>query len=241
MSKRPLRRLNHKPALRTEDLDAAIEQLRADLGDAATQLANATRGEDDDEDEDDPLFAVPDLSESAEQALRELLEEETLALVEADGPRGIADHELHHEVLKKALVALKREALSEVAISRKLNPANNLDDLARQVAQSYGWDEPAIARLVADYTEEPRETEGGPTTSLFFLSGPVDLKYTMERLNYVDGRYYRTDIAKWFTFEGYERRGQMLIITGMLQAYRAGVDPVAQDKLATDREISRAT
>lgn len=238
MSSRPLRKLKRKPALRGEDVDAAIRQIRLDLTDVGARLAQETATRPDD---DCPPVDVPDLSDRAEQALRDLLEEETYALVETDGKRGIADHEFHHELLKKALVGLKTPVLRDIARNRGMEPASKLDDLARQVAASYQWDETAIARLVLDYAEDPRETEGGPTTRIFALDAPIDLAQVENRLSYVDGRYYRTDIAKWFTFEQYQRVGAVLKVTGTLQTYRALVDPVTDDKLRAEGDISRAS
>lgn len=238
MSSRPLRKLERKPALRREDLDKALHQLRTDLAEAGSRLAHATAVEPDD---DRPPVYAPDLSDRAEEALRGLLEEETFALVEPDGPVGIDVHELHHEVLKKALVGLKGRVLRELARTRGLRPASKLDDLAKQVAASYEWDEPAIAQLVLDYTEDPRETEGGPTTRLFVLTAPIDLAQIEDRLAYVDGRYYRTDIAKWFTFERYDRVGSTLKVSGRLQSYRARVDPDDADRLTSEQETSVAS
>lgn len=238
MTSRPLRRLGRKPVLRPEDVDAAIDHLRLGLADVGERLAQETAPEPDD---DRPAIQVPDLTDRAEQALRRLLEEETYALVEPEGPRGIAEHELHHELLKKVLVSLKRPVLRELAKTRGMEPESKLDDLARQVAASYQWDETAIARLVLDYAEDPRETAGGLTTRIFVLAERVDLARIEDRLAYVDGRYYRTDIAKWFTFESYQRLGSVLKVTGTLQTYRAGVDPVAEDRLKTEQDISSAS
>lgn len=237
MGSRPLRKLERKPALRTEDLDEVIRQLRTTLSEAGTSLAQATGAEPDD---DRPPVHAPDLSNRAEEALRGLLEEETFALIEP-GPDGIGEHELHNEVLKKALVGLKGQVLKELARTRGLKPASKLDELAKQIASSYKWDESAIARLVLDHTEDPRETEGGPTTRLFILTQPIDLARIEDRLAYVDGRYYRTDIAKWFTFERYNRAGSVLKVTGRLRSYRAGVDPERGDRLTSQQEMSAAS
>lgn len=234
---RPLRKLERKPVLRKEDIDAVLSRLRTDLADVAARLAQGS-GE---PSHDRPRKQVPDLTDRAEQALRELLEEETYALVEPDGKHGIAEHELHRELLKKALVGLKTPVLRELVRNRGMEPDSKLDELARQVAASYDWDETAIARLVLDYAEDPRETEGGLATRVFVLHAPIDLTRIADRLSYVDGRYYRTDIAKWFTFEQYQRVGSVLKVTGSLQTYRAGVDPVAEDRLKSESELSRAT
>lgn len=238
MSSRPLRKMERKPVLRDEDLAAALAQLREGLADAGARLAEATAASPGDS---RPPVAVPDLSDRAEQALRELLEEETYALVEPDGPRGIAANELHHELLKKALVSLKTAVLKDIARSRGMDPENRLDDLARQVAASYQWDETAIARLLLDYAEDPPQTLGGPTTRVFPLKDPIDIARIADRLSYVDGRYYRTDIAKWFTFEKYQRVGTVLKVSGSVQTYRAGVDPVAGDRLKAEQDLSRAS
>jgi hypothetical protein len=231
-TKRPLRRLQHTPALRLEDLDTALRQLRADMRDAAERLAESTRREGDEAAE---ALDVPDLSTRAEAALRALLEEDTLALIEPQGPTGIAAHELTHEWQKKALVGLKRDTLSQLAASRGLVPSAKLDELAQQVAASYQWDEQAIARLVLDYAEDPRVTEGGPQSRLFVLDQPVDLDWTAKRLSYVDGRYYRTDIAKWFTFARLQRTASSLRIFGSLQTYKVGVSDVDEERLIPER------
>ncbi|MCW2667746.1 MAG: hypothetical protein JWN57_2708 [Frankiales bacterium] len=239
MTSRPLRRLERKPVLRAEDLDAAILQLRTDLAEAGARLAQETAAPPDD---DRPRVAVPDLSGVAEQALRDLLEEETVALVEPDdGNRGIAEYEFHRELLKKALVGLKTPVLRDLARSRGLEPEGRLDELARQVAASYQWDEQAIARLILDYAEDPRETEGGPTTRIFALTAPINLAHVEDRLSYVDGRYYRTDIAKWFTFGHHQRVGSVLKVAGTLQTYRADVDPADEDRLKAERDVTRAS
>lgn len=238
MTKRPLKRLAYKPALKPEDLDGALAALRRTMIEAGAQLASETATADDDEDSERPRETVvaPDLSDRADAALRELLEEETLALVETEGPNGIAEHELHHELQKKALVGLKRDVLKSLASQRGLVPAGKLDDLAQQVAASYGWDEQEIARLVLDYAEDPRVTEGGPITRVFVLEGPAKLNPIVERLAYVDGRYYRTDIAKWFTFKRFRLAENVLVVDGSLQTYTAGVNPLDEEKLTSDRD-----
>jgi len=238
MSRRPLRRLEQKPALRSEDLGEVLRRVRDELAEAGSQLAAETAAGPDD---DRPRVDVPDLSDRAEQALRELLAEESFALIEPEGPSGIGAHELHREVLKKALVALKGPVLRDLVRARGLQPAGRLDELARQVAASCDWDEQAVARLILDHTGEPRETEGGPTTRLFALAAPANLARLEDRLSYVNGRYYRTDIAKWFTFEGYRRAGSVMKVTGRLQSYRAQVNPDDEDKLTSEREVAQAS
>jgi|GEM_PF-3384996 len=236
MTERPLRKLDHKPALRSEDLDAALSRLRQEMSQSAADLARETAPAGGADDESSEFLELPDLSDRAEAALRELLEEETLALIEPQGPTGIAAHELSREVQKKALVGLKREILNDVAFRRGLVPASTMDELAQQVAASYGWDEQAIARLVLDYAEDPHVTEGGPTTRVFVLENPLDMQRTVDRLSYVDGRYYRTDIAKWFTFERYQQTDSTLTINGSLQTYTAGVNPLDEDRLVSERD-----
>ncbi len=232
MTDRPLRRLTSKPALRVEEIDAIIERFRADMSGVAEELAAATATET--PEWKDGRASLPDLSASFSTVLREWLEDETIALVEPEGRRGINEHELHHEILKKALVGLKREVLQDIARSKSLVPEAKLDELARQVARAYDWDESAIAKLVLDYTEAPRETRGGFSTRIFVLVKPADVPHMADRLDYVDGRYYRTDIAKWFVFGKYQQAGSVLRVNGALQSYKAKVDPTADDKLATE-------
>ncbi len=240
MTERPLRRLASKPALHVEEIDEIIERFRVDMSGAAEELAAATaRDHSDAEPDAEPVRALlPDLSGRASAVLRAWLEDETIALVEPEGPRGIDEHELHREIMKKALVGLKREVLQEVARSKKLVPESKLDELARQVARAYAWDEPAIAKLVLDYTEEPRETRGGFSTRIFVLRKPADVPQMAERLDYVDGRYYRTDIARWFVFGKYRRVDSVLRLDGTLQTYKARVDPAADDKLAAELDFA---
>jgi hypothetical protein len=52
-------------------------------------------------------------------------------------------------------------------------------------------------------------------------------------LAYVNGRYYRTDIAKWFSFDSYRRVGSVLRVQGTLSSYKAGVDPTDQTRLTS--------
>jgi hypothetical protein len=239
MTRRPLKKLERKPVLRGEDLEAAVRKLQTDMAEAASLLAKETAVADGSNTE--ALGKFSDLSGQAEAAIRGFLEEETLAVLEPEGPRGIAEHELHREVIKKALVGLKSSVLREVARTRGVQPAGKLDDLAQQVAASYGWDEAEIARLVLDYAEDPRATDGGPTTRLFVFEAPVDLARADNRLSYVDGRYYRTDIAKWFTFERHRRADSTITIIGNLLTYRAQVDAVEEGKLSAAHEMSQAS
>lgn len=230
MTRRPLKKLSYKPALKPEDLDQAVERLRRDMAEAAAQLSIDTARSDD---AASSAIEVPDLSEQAEADLRALLEEETLALVEPEGARGIRANELTHEWQKKALAGLKRDTLSAIAVRRGMVPSSKLDDLAQQVAASFQWDEQVVARLVLDYAEDPKVTEGGLTSRVFMLKGPLDLGWTIDRLQYVDGRYYRTDIAKWFTFEHFKKTDTTLRIDGSLRTYTvvAGVTDQDVDRL----------
>ncbi len=234
MTNRPLRRMTSKPALRVEEIDEILERFRVDVAEVAEGLSATTTPSK--AGKDGVEADLPDLSGRASAMLRTWLEDEVIALVEPEGPRGIDEHELHHEILKKALVTLKREVLQDIARSKKLIPETKLDDLARQVARAYQWNESAIAQLLLDYTEEPRETRGGFSTRLFSLRKPADVSRMAERLSYVDGRYYRTDIAKWFVFEQYRTVDSVLRVGGALQSYKAKVDPATDGKLATERD-----
>jgi hypothetical protein len=116
MNRRPLKKLERKPVLRGEDLEAAVLKLRSDMSKAASLLAQETAVSD--KRSAKALDTFPDFSELADAAIRGFLEEETLAVLEPEGPRGIAEHELHKEVIKKALVGLKGSVLREVARTR---------------------------------------------------------------------------------------------------------------------------
>lgn len=237
MTDRPLRHLANRPALRVEAIEEILDRFRTELDGAAEALAQATTLEG----EAATVSRVPDLRDRADEVLRKWLEDETLALVEPDGPRGIAEHELHQEIMKKALAGLKREALQDIASRKNVVPESRLDDLTRQVARLYDWDSERIARLVLDYTEEPHETEGGLSTRIFTLANPADVEYLADRLDYVDGRYYRTDIAKWFVFDEYKVEGSVLRVGGTLQSWKAEVDPASDEQLKSDRDIAASS
>lgn len=223
--------------MRVEEIDEILERFRVEMSGVADELAQATALEDEDQDDD----RVPDLSDRADAALRAWLEDETLALVEPEGPSGIDAHELNQELLKKALAGLKGDALRDIANRKKAVPERKLDELTRQVARLYDWDPEKIAQLVLDYTEEPHETEGGLSTRIYTLADPADVTYMANRLDYVDGRYYRTDIAKWFIFDDYKVQGPVLRVNGTLQSWKASVDPSSEDKVTSDRDVAASS
>jgi hypothetical protein len=135
----------------------------------------------------------------------------------------ILPEEFERELMKKALAALKADGLRKLARAANVETAGGVEDLAARIGWLHRWDEQKIARLILENEPEPRE-DRAHVERLFPLAEPLNLSDARQRLEYVQGRYIRTGIAKWFVFETVEDRGdEALILRGTLRAFRASV------------------
>ena len=189
----------------------------------------------------DPRF--PDITGELSDRLLAALEDEIVPAIETTNgrPRPV---EIDHEVIKKALVGLKASGLKAIARNNGLRVTQTVEQLAETIARHYGWNEEEIARLVLANSEEIKP-ENGFSMRLFPLDGPPDLDYVRERLTYVEGRYIRTGIAKWFVFDQIEDKGDSFELEGSYMSYSASIDNrvVDQPRLSPvpSRSLARVT
>ncbi len=169
----------------------------------------------------------PDISGQIRDELGASLEDEILPAIEkVEG--GIDRREISRELVKKALVGLKLSQLRELARKNNIPSSGILEEVVTRVARAYEWDSEAIARVILENEEEPHP-ERGFVSRLFPVREQVDLDAAFDRLKFLSGRYIRTGIARWFTFDGVEdlrRHGpeiDEIKVTGTYRTYQASV------------------
>lgn len=168
----------------------------------------------------------PDISSLLDTSLRAVLEDEIAPAVRTPKSGQILPHELHRELMKKALAALKADALKVIAKRHSVETSGGLEALTMRVAELYHWDEEKIAQLILEHEDEPSE-ERGHLDRIFPLEAAPDLDYVADRLHYVLGRYIRTGIAKWFVFEHIDLTADEILLRGTLRSYKATVSEAA--------------
>jgi hypothetical protein len=165
----------------------------------------------------------PDVTAALGDVLRAALEDEVVPATEVASKSEIVAWELDRELIKKALVGLKRDELKTIAASHHLDVRGDTEHLASVIARAYGWDEEAIARLVLEHESEP-SPERGHVSRLIPLIAPPDVAGLIRRLEYVRGRYVRVAVARWFVFESIRVQGESVNLVGRVRAYQASVD-----------------
>ncbi len=208
-----------RTVLHGEALEAVLQELDEFTASEATRIKEARRA---------GKSAVdttwkPDIKSKLDASLRAVLEDEIVPAVRPESTGKIVPWEFNREVLKKALAALKTDALRAIARTRNLELGGGLEDLTTRIAKHYEWNDEAIAQLILEYSTEPSE-ERGHVDRLFPLQKAPHLDYVAERLDYVLGRYIRTGIAKWFVFEELDVQTDEVVLRGTLRSFRAGVN-----------------
>lgn len=165
----------------------------------------------------------PDVTAALGDVLRAALEDEVVPATEVASESEIVAWELDRELIKKALIGLKRDELRTIAASHNLDVRGNAEHLASVIARAYAWDEEAIARLVLEHEPEP-SPERGHVSRLIPIAAPPDVGDLARRLEYVRGRYVRVAVARWFVFESIRVQGESVDLVGRVRAYQASVD-----------------
>lgn len=203
--------------LHAEDLDAAVEEAL----EFARERGEAIRGA-----HPDRVYTTredkPDVTAALGEALRAALEDEIVSAVETDEGTGILEWEYEREVIKKALVGLKRVELKNIAREKKLEIQGSTEQLAATIGRAYRWDEEEIARLIL--SREPEATpERGHMARLVPVADPIDPDFVARRLEYVHHRYVRVGVARWFIFEEISRDNDVVVARGRIRSYQAHV------------------
>ena len=165
----------------------------------------------------------PVVTQALTERIRVALSEEVIAAVPPDDEGRIRQSEVNREVIKKALIGLRSEALKRIAAEAGIAKTMRIEKLAESVAASVGWNPDEVAQLVLE-NEEVVRPERGYSTRLFPLRYRPDLAAVRERLNYVDGRYIRTAVAKWFVFKEIVDDGETVELIGAQRTYDATID-----------------
>lgn len=206
-----------RAVMRTEDINEAVQQLLSEAEAEGARLRDRLG-----QSKKDPR--VPDIDVHLRAGLRTALEDEFLPAVEASNGK-IREWEFEREIVKKALVGLTAAALKDIASDRGLAPRGTKEALAERIAESYAWDSEQIARVVLAYEEEPSGTERGYTTRVFALKVEPELAQLRERLSYVENRYIRIGLARWFVFGPVETSDRRTVqFKGAFRSYRADVE-----------------
>lgn len=137
---------------------------------------------------------------------------------------GINERELEREIIKKALISLDAKALRKIALRRGVPVGGSKEEVASRVAIAFKWSREQIAAVVHAYDLET-STENGPLTRLFTTRDSLDLEGVVSRLSYVDGRYVRVGLAKWFMFSSIDAKSDenAVSLEGTLHSYSATV------------------
>jgi len=167
------------------------------------------------------LPAKPDIRDALADELRGVLETEIVPAVE--GGDRLFELERQLEIQKKALLAVKRSRLSELARSMNLAKRGTSEELAERIVKALGHDEEQIARLIIENVDEP-EPERRFADRVFPVAEALDTNAVAERLSWALGRYVRIGVARWVVFEEMDQNEDGLSITAALFSYSAGVE-----------------
>src|SRR5262249_19903453 len=96
----------------------------------------------------------PDIRLALEAELRDALESDVLPAVET-GDSELFQLERQREIQKKALLALKRPALTELAESMDLDKRGKSEDIAERIARALHFNERDVAQLIIENVDEP--------------------------------------------------------------------------------------
>lgn len=228
-------RLDRSTIVREEDIERLLTEGSKELAQLAEEHAAATRADylqqvDSDEPRVLPPSAHPDRERLA-SAMRAYLEDHAVVLDEPGGD--VNSSELERALIRQALVRLRAPALQQIIREQGGSPAGNAAaDLARQVADSYGWDPAAVARLVLDHAEEPKATADGWSTRIFQMREPVSADRAEEYLNIALRRFVSVGPVRWFVFDILERTGTRITLRGRLRTFTPKANETADGETA---------
>lgn len=216
-------RLDRSTIVREEDIAQFLTEGLDELSEIAAEHAAATRQDYLRQvDAADEPMVLPRFAQTSrdglETAVRSYLEDHVLVLEEPGDDVDSSD--LKRALIRQALVRLRAPALEEIVRQQGGTPSSKqAGELALQVANSYGWDPAAVARLVLDHTEEPRATAGGWSTRVFQTKEPMDADRVAEYLGIAIRRFVQVGAVKWFAFDSLEREGSRIRLHGRLRTF----------------------
>lgn len=229
-------RLERGTIVREEDIERLLSEGLDEISHIAEEHAVATRQDflrqvdSANEPEVLPTSAHADREQLA-NAVRAYLEDHVVVL-EPPGD-DVNANDLERALIRQALVRLRAPALEQILRLQGNTPASKrASDLARQVADSYGWDPAAVARVVLDHTEEPQATAGGWSTRIFQMKEPVDADRTMEYVGLAVHRFVPVGPVKWFVFDSMKRTESRIRLTGRLRTFTPKPNETADGETA---------
>jgi hypothetical protein len=186
------------------------------------------------------LPTKPDIRDALADELREVLEAEIVPAVETEDA-DLFEAERRREIQKKALLAVKRKRLSELARSLGLDKRGTSEDLAERIAKLLDYDDRQIAQLIVENVDEP-EPERRFADRVFPVAESLDIERTAERLGWVLGRYLRIGVARWVIFEELkeDEEENSLFLKAALFSYAAHVE-TADDAVSLTATPSTST
>lgn len=216
-------RLDRSTIVREEDIAQFLTEGLDELSEIAAEHAAATRQDylRQVDAADEPMVLPPFAQTShdrLETAVRSYLEDHVLVLEEPGDDVDSSD--LKRALIRQALIRLRAPVLEEIVRQQGDTPrSRQAGELALQVADSYGWDPTAVARLVLDHTEEPQATAGGWSTRVFQTKEPMDADRAQEYLGIAVRRFVQVGPVKWFAFDAMEREGPRIRLHGRLRTF----------------------
>ncbi|MDZ5661409.1 SAP domain-containing protein [Nocardioides sp. S-58] len=199
-----------RPILHAEALEAAMQELLAAADDAIERRGSAavsTHAPMDD-------WVVADLRQAIEQEFQPAVSSPHVE---------IEPHELERELIKSALANLRSPTLKSIANSLGLPVTGNKDILTNRIGRDLGWDADRVARLVAR-AENADLQPPAHLSRMFALRDVPDLASVQQRLQYVENRYVKVGLAKWFGFGGPTQTAEELHISGAYRSYQAQIE-----------------
>lgn len=219
----PLFRLERSTIVREEDIERLLTEGLDELASFADEHAAATRADflrqvDSDEFPAQAPTSATTTRDRLATAIRRYLEDHVVVLDEPSDDVNV--DEVEKALIRQALVRLRAPALEEILRLQNKSPASKrASELARQVADSYGWDPAAVARVVLDHTEEPQATAGGWSTRIFQMKDPVDADSVEKYLGFAMRRFISVAPVKWFVFDSLDRTESGIRLKGRLRTF----------------------
>jgi hypothetical protein len=217
-------RLQHTTIVREEDIERLLTEGLDEVTKFAAAHAEATRRNylEQVEPNEESESPSPELASDADRfvnAVRGYLEDHVMVLDEPSDD--VNSNDLERALIRQALVRLRAPALEQILRLQGATPASKrASELARQVADSYGWDPAAVARVVLDHTEEPQATANGWSTRIFQMKEPVDANQVGPYVEIALRRFVPVGAVKWFVFDRMEVSGELSIrLSGRLRTF----------------------
>lgn len=166
-----------------------------------------------------PKFSSQELREEVARRVRAYLEDTVRVLPVAD--EDVNERDRKRALIVQALVRLKKPTLEAIVRSEGGVPrVGSPREIAIQVANSYGWEPSAVARLVLDHTEEPKLAAGGLSSRIFSMRNEFELTHVALRVRYALRRFIEVGTVKWFVFDTMTVDERSLVLEGRLRTFR---------------------